>query len=45
VRLKHQSINKATACSLVEDPQGPLAINDATIAVPVRGAGLATVII
>jgi alpha-mannosidase len=36
---------KAEACSLVEEPQQPLSIGDGTIAVPIRGHGLATVVI
>jgi alpha-mannosidase len=45
VRLKHRPMKKATACSLVEEPQTPLAIDNETVAVPIRGAGLATVMI
>jgi len=43
VRLPHIPIKKATACNLVEEPQGPLEIRDGAIAVPIRGSGLATV--
>ncbi|MHB1037129.1 MAG: glycoside hydrolase family 38 N-terminal domain-containing protein [Pirellulales bacterium] len=43
VRLELPPGAKATACNLVETPQGPLEIRDGTIAVPVRGSGLATV--
>jgi hypothetical protein len=43
VRLPHVPFKKATACNLVEEPQGPLEIRDGTIAVPIRGSGLATV--
>jgi hypothetical protein len=34
---------KATACNLVEDPEGPLELRDGVVAVPIRGRGLATV--
>jgi len=43
VRLPHIPFKKATACNLVEEPQGPLEIRDGAIAVPIRGSGLATV--
>jgi hypothetical protein len=43
VRLPHCPAKKATACNLVEEPQGPLEIRDGAIAVPIRGSGLATV--
>ena len=43
VRLPHCPPKKATACNLVEDPQGPLEIRDGAIAIPIRGSGLATV--
>jgi hypothetical protein len=33
----------ARACNLVEEPQGPLEISGGRLAVPIRGAGLATV--
>jgi hypothetical protein len=34
---------KATACNLVEVPGQSLEVRDGTVAVPIRGAGLATV--
>ncbi len=34
---------KATACNLVEVPGEPLEVHDGTVAIPIRGAGLATV--
>ena len=34
---------KAQACNLVEEPAAPLEISGGQVAVPVRGAGLATV--
>jgi hypothetical protein len=43
VRLPYIPFKKATACNLVEVPQGPLEVRDGTIAVPIRGSGLATV--
>jgi hypothetical protein len=45
VRLRHVPAKKAQACNLVEEPQGPLEVKDNVIAVPIRGAGLATVMI
>ena len=45
VRLGPIPAQKATACNLVEDPQGPLDLRDKTIAVPIRGFGLATVLV
>ena len=36
---------KATACNLVEEPQGELEVKDGAIAVPVKANGLATVIV
>jgi len=45
VRLKSISAKKATACNLVEEPQGALELKDGVIAVPVRGSGLATVLV
>ncbi len=45
VRLKHLPAQKATACNLVEDPQGSLVVTDNVVQVPVRGSGLATVLI
>jgi alpha-mannosidase len=43
VRLGPLSIRSATSCNLVEEPQGPLAVRDGAIEVPIRGSGLATV--
>lgn len=43
VRLAGPPAKKATACSLVEAPQGELTIQDDVIAVPIRAKGLATV--
>jgi len=45
VRLGPIPAQKATACNLVEDPLGPLDLRDGTIAVPIRGSGLATVLV
>ena len=45
IRLPQGKATKATACNLVEESQGALEIKDGTIAVPVRGRGLATVIV
>ncbi|MCY3024180.1 MAG: glycosyl hydrolase-related protein, partial [Planctomycetota bacterium] len=45
VRLKNVPAKKATACSLVEDPQEALELKDGVIAVPLRGSGLATVLV
>jgi hypothetical protein len=45
VRLNHLPVHRATACSLVEEPQGSLQIENNVIAVPIRGAGLATVLV
>ena len=45
VKLPQAKPKKATACSLVEEPQGDLQIKDGTIAVPIRGRGLATVLV
>jgi alpha-mannosidase len=45
VRLRHAPAQKATACNLVEEPQGPLDVQDNVIAVPIRGSGLATVLV
>jgi len=36
---------KARACNLIEVPGEPLEVRDGTITVPVRGAGLTTVMI
>lgn len=43
VRLSPFAAQKAMACNLVEEPREPLEIRDGTIAVPLRGRGLATV--
>jgi len=43
VRLAGRSAQKATACNLVEVPQGDLSLSDGAVAVPVRAFGLATV--
>ncbi len=43
VKLPSIPAKKATACNLVEEPQGPLEIRDGVIAVPIRASGLATV--
>jgi hypothetical protein len=45
IRLGAAEVNRATAVSLVEDPQGPLEIRDGAIAAPIRGRGLASVIV
>jgi alpha-mannosidase len=45
LRLGQTPARKATACNLVEEPQGALEIRDNVIAVPIRASGLATVII
>ncbi|MGD0090526.1 MAG: polysaccharide lyase family protein, partial [Planctomycetota bacterium] len=45
LRMKNIPAKKATACNLVEEPQEALEIKDGVIAVPVRGSGLATVLI
>jgi len=45
VRLGPVPAQKATASNLVEDPQGPLDLRDNTISVPIRGWGLATVLV
>ncbi|MGA2034103.1 MAG: glycosyl hydrolase-related protein, partial [Thermoguttaceae bacterium] len=42
---QHIPAAKAEACNLVEDSRQPLAIKDGVIAVPMRGHGLATVVI
>jgi hypothetical protein len=43
VRLSSIPTRKATACNLMEEPQGPLEIQGGAIAVPLRASGLATV--
>jgi hypothetical protein len=45
VRLRHWPARKAVACNLVEEPQGPLELTDNVISVPIRGSGLATVMV
>jgi hypothetical protein len=45
VRLGHVPVREAVACNLVEEPQGPLEFKDHVITVPIRGAGLATVVV
>jgi hypothetical protein len=42
---QHIPATKAEACNLVEDPSGPLELRDGQVAVPIRGSGLATVLI
>ena len=39
----HITAAKATACNLVEDPEGPLELHDGVVAVPIRAHGLVTV--
>jgi hypothetical protein len=39
----HLAGKKAQATSVMEDPQGPLEIQNDTVAVPVRARGVATV--
>jgi len=43
VTLAHVPVKKATLCNLVEVPQEELEVQQSTVAVPVRGSGLATV--
>jgi hypothetical protein len=45
IRLNHLPVRKATACNLVEEPQGRLKISNNAISVPIRGSGLATVLV
>jgi alpha-mannosidase len=45
LRLGQAPFAKATACNLVEEPQGALEVKDRVIVVPVRGSGLATVMV
>ena len=42
---KHIPAAKAVACNLVEEPEGPLAVQGGVVSVPIRGSGLATVCI
>jgi hypothetical protein len=43
VRLGPLAVQKAIACNLVEETQGPLQVRDGVIEVPIRASGLATV--
>lgn len=43
LRLRHLPVRVATACNLVEEPQGPLELKNDVIQVPIRGSGLVTV--
>ena len=45
VRLSQWPVARAVACNLVEEPQGPLEVKDRVISVPIRGSGLATVMV
>lgn len=45
IRLNHLSVRKAAACNLVEELQGKLKVENNTISVPMRGSGLATVLV
>lgn len=45
VRIPLLKPKKATACNLVEEPQGELELKDSTIGVPIRASGLATVLV
>jgi alpha-mannosidase len=45
VRVPLLKPRKATACNLVEEPQGELELKDGAIAVPLRASGLATVLV
>ena len=45
VRLPLLAATKATLANLVEVPQKPLDVRDGVLAVPVRGAGVATVLV
>jgi hypothetical protein len=45
VRLNHLPFRRATACNLVEERQGNLKIKNNMIAVPLKGSGLATVVV
>ncbi|HWQ91337.1 MAG TPA: polysaccharide lyase family protein [Clostridia bacterium] len=45
VRLNQLPARRASACNLVEEPQGKLKIKGNVLAVPVRGSGLATVLV
>jgi alpha-mannosidase len=43
LRIKHLQTGRATACNLVEEDQGPLAIKGGVVSVPMRANGIATV--
>ncbi|NUQ61258.1 MAG: hypothetical protein HUU20_02150 [Pirellulales bacterium] len=45
VRLALVPFHGARSCSLVEEPQGPLEVRSRSVAVPIRGSGLATVLL
>lgn len=45
VRLNHLPARKAVACNLVEEPQGELGLTDNIVSVPIRGCGLATIVV
>ena len=45
VRLPGVSFKRATACSLVEEPQEPLGIRNGTVSVPILASGVATVLL
>ncbi|MBM4030432.1 MAG: hypothetical protein FJ291_01445 [Planctomycetes bacterium] len=45
VRIPLLKPKKATAASLVEEPQGELELKDYTIAIPIRASGLATALV
>jgi alpha-mannosidase len=45
VRFPLTPIKKATAASLVEEPQQSVEIRQSTLSVPIRGSGLATVLV
>ena len=45
VRLPLVPFQKARAASLVEEPKESLEVSDSTVAVPIRGCGLATVLL
>jgi alpha-mannosidase len=45
VRLHGAAVKKATACNLVEAPQGDVEVKQGAVCVPIRASGLATVIV
>jgi alpha-mannosidase len=45
LRLNHLPARAAVNCNLVEEPQGELEIKDQVLSVPLRGSGLATVLL